>query len=117
MDPVRSTMPLVPMAVGGLLVVAPLLLYEINSSLAAAQASYAIPVYKGLNIVNGPIVGGLVWHEFDGEPLSRMIMFLIGMVTIVSSVALLSCAEVEAERQRLLSMNEDSSVSTKAPLL
>jgi|EP00966_Prymnesium_polylepis_P174380 hypothetical protein len=118
MDPVLSTMPLVPMALGGLLVCAPLLLFEINSSLAAAQASYAIPVYKSLNIVNGPIVGGFVWHEFDGEPFSHMIMFLIGMVTIVSSVTLLSCAEVEAERQRLLPMNYcSSSVSAKAPLL
>ena len=107
MDPIHSSLPLVLTVVVGLVVTAPLLLYEINSSLGAAQASYAIPVYKSLNIINGILLAGLIWREFDGEPPDHVFKFLVGMVTIIVSVGLLSFAEVEFERRKQQQRGDD----------
>ena len=98
--PIYDTMPHVPLALLSLCTFAPLLLYLLNSSLGAAAASYAVPIYRAFGVVNGILFSSLVWREFDGQPLGRILAFLAGIVVILCSIVLLSLAEVSLERRK-----------------
>ena len=95
--------PIVFIAIVGLIIVAPLQLYLLNLSLAAGDASFAVPFYMCLLTVLISAMGGVVFNEFDAlfrPPMPLyLVLYVAGLLLLLGGVAGLSFGQAARQKQ------------------
>ena len=104
-----------PVEAGSLviLVIAPLQLYLLNLSLAAGQATFAVPLYVSLLMVLMSVFGGIVFGEYAALLRSPMplyiVLYVCGIALVICGLFGLSMSARKREQQELSCAGSDAS--------
>ena len=77
---------------GGLILLAPLQLYLLNSMLASGAVTLSVPLYLSLMVLLVGVGGGLLCDEFEDMPPFNLAMFALAVTLVMSgAVTPLTC--------------------------
>ena len=88
--------PIVPVAICGMAICAPLQLYLLNSSLGSAPSTYAVPCYQSLLILSNATAAGIFFQEFATLPTPKLCRMGAGFLVSVAGIGALSSSTAAA---------------------